>query len=148
MAAKKTVKEESVPVEKTPKKRLKTKLIILLVVVVVAVVAGLFVNQLHTNNQLKKENQKLSNPQAAAQAETRQLTKEVGKLIELPSSETPTVATVVDVTKLQKQPFFASAKNGDRVLIFTQAKKAILYRPATNKIIQVAPVNLGTGQPQ
>ncbi|PIZ61510.1 hypothetical protein COY17_04310 [Candidatus Saccharibacteria bacterium CG_4_10_14_0_2_um_filter_52_9] len=148
MAAKKTVKEESVTVEKTPNKRLKTKLIVLLAVVIVAVVAGLFVNQVHTNNQLKKENQKLSNPQAAAQAETRTLTQEVGKLIELPSSETPTVATVVDVSKLQKQPFFASAKNGDRVLIFTQAKKAILYRPATNKIIQVAPINLGTGQPQ
>src|SRR4051812_14629670 len=57
------------------------------------------------------------------------LVTEVGKLIELPSSETPTVATVSDINKLKGQPFFAHAKNGDKVIIFADAKKAILYRP-------------------
>src|SRR3989344_9020923 len=67
----------------------------------------------------------------------------VGKLMMLPSDETPTVATVSDVEKLKNQPFFAASQNGDKVLIFSQAKKAILYRPSTNMIIDVAPVNLG-----
>src|SRR5690242_11401091 len=40
----------------------------------------------------------------------------VAKLIDLPS-ETPTIATVSDISKLKDQPFFANAKNGDVVLI-------------------------------
>lgn len=146
-AKKKTTQTEvtETTVNRPNRKKLLAGLAILLVFVALA---GLFAYQLNANNQLKRENQKLSNPQEAAQAESKQLTQEVGKLIELPSSETPTVATVVDVNKLQKQPFFANAKNGDRVLIFTQAKKAILYRPATNKIIQVASINLGADQQQ
>ncbi len=62
--------------------------------------------------------------------------------MELPSGETPTVAAVSDVSKLQGQQFFVNAKNGDQVLIYSNAKKAILYRPSTNKIIEVGPVNL------
>lgn len=71
----------------------------------------------------------------------------VGQLIQLPKSEKPTVATVSDITKLADQPFFANAKNGDQVLIYSVAKKAVLYRPSENKIIEVAPINLGLSSP-
>jgi hypothetical protein len=76
-----------------------------------------------------------------AEAEVLSLQASVGKLIELPD-ETPTIATVSDKSKLLDQPFFAKAENGDKVLIFTQGKKAIIYRPTTGKIIEVAPINL------
>lgn len=85
----------------------------------------------------------LANPAALSQEQTKQMINDVGKLIELPADEQPTIATVTDATKLRSQPFFANAQNGDRVLIYTTAKKAILYRPAINKIIDVAPVNIG-----
>lgn len=70
----------------------------------------------------------------------------IGKLIMLPTDEQPTLATVSDPSKLQAQPFFAHAEVGDVVLVYAKAKKAILYSPKYNKIIEVAPVNLAPSQ--
>jgi hypothetical protein len=50
------------------------------------------------------------------------------------------MATVLEQDKLKDQPFFARAQNGDKVIIYTQNKKAILYRPSENRIIEVAPL--------
>lgn len=85
----------------------------------------------------------IANPSALSAAQTKELVDAVGKLIELPGDEQPTIATVTDADKLRNQTFFLNAQNGDRVLIYTTAKKAILYRPSINKIIEVAPVNIG-----
>ncbi len=74
------------------------------------------------------------------------LVDEVGDKMEIPQNETPTIATVTDVTKLSDQPFFRNAKNGDKVMIFGSTKEAILYRPSIHKIIAVAPIN-GTINP-
>lgn len=58
---------------------------------------------------------------------------------ELPSG-TSTVATVKDVESLrQKDPFFAKAANGDKVIQFD--REALLYRPATDKIVRLGPSN-------
>lgn len=74
-------------------------------------------------------------------AAVKALIDEVGDKMELPQNETPTIATVTDVTKLADQPFFRNAKNGDKVMIFGSTKEAILYRPSIHKIIAVAPIN-------
>lgn len=84
----------------------------------------------------------LDNPDLTAQNEVKNLTDKLGKLIELPSDEEPTVATVLDQDKLKDQAFFSSAKNGDKVIIYTKKKMAILYRESDNKIIEVAPLSL------
>ena len=79
----------------------------------------------------------------ASREEIKALGAKVGRLIVLPRGEDPTVATVVEPEKLIDQPFFANAQKGDKVLIYAGAKKAILYNPESNKIIEVAPVNIG-----
>lgn len=79
---------------------------------------------------------------AAAAREISDTIKKVGKLIQLPSGESPTFATVTDVEKLKSQAFFKNAKNGDKVLIYQKALKAILYRPSEDKIIDVGPIKL------
>jgi hypothetical protein len=71
----------------------------------------------------------------------------ISKLMVLPANETPTVATVSDPEALKDQAFFANAQKGDKVLIYAQAKKAILYSTTLNKIIDVAPLNIGTEKP-
>jgi hypothetical protein len=70
------------------------------------------------------------------------VTAEIGALIELPTGETPTLATVADKDKLAEQPFFQKAENGDKVLIYTNSGRAILYRPSIKKIVDVTTVNI------
>jgi len=81
------------------------------------------------------------NPNIEAQKQVADLVEQVGKLMVLPSNETPTVEVISDISALADQPFFALAQNGDAVLIYNTALKAILYRPSTNKIINVGPIS-------
>lgn len=82
-------------------------------------------------------------PNAAAQKEIKDLVTKVGKLVVLPTGEDPTVATVTDPDKLKDQSFFTNAKVGDKILIYTNAKKAYLYNPDINKIVEIAPITIG-----
>lgn len=90
-----------------------------------------------------REASRLRDPQKNADAEARSVAIQVGKLVILPQDEEPTVATVSDPEQLRAQPFFANAKLGDKVLIYARARRAILYRPDENKIVEVAPLNIG-----
>lgn len=67
--------------------------------------------------------------------------QQVSQLMDVPAAETPVLATVTDKTKVNTQPFFARSENGDKVLLYTQFGRAILYRPSTNKIIDVTVIN-------
>lgn len=81
-------------------------------------------------------------PEARAQQETAEIIAAVGNLMILPEGEDPTVATVSSLEPLAGQPFFAQAKVGNKVLIYTKARKAILYDPERGKIVEVAPLNI------
>ena len=84
------------------------------------------------------------NPQSVSTQEVKDVTQEVGKLISLPKDEQPTIATVQDKNKLKDQPFFKDAQNGDKVLIYTTSKKAIIYRPSTKTLINVGPIAINS----
>src|SRR5258708_15392988 len=76
----------------------------------------------------------------AAIHDVAEFTKAVGNAVLLPVGEDPVVATVSDKTKLGRQFFFRSAENGDKVFIYTQSSKAILYRPSIHKIVEIASI--------
>lgn len=97
--------------------------------------------------QYKKTQRLLQNPSEIAKEETKKLITAVSKLIDLPTDEEPTIATVSDIEKLKNQPLFAKALNGDKVLFFANAQKAILYRPSADKIIEVASITIGPVSP-
>ncbi len=82
------------------------------------------------------------------QAEIQSLVKKVGNLIVLPEGEMPTVATVSDPDALKGQAFFEGAKKGDKVLIYTNAKKAILFDPGVGKVVNIAPLSIGNTSTQ
>lgn len=105
--------------------------------VIVAVGFGLYYY-----NQYRTVQKMLNNPNEVAKQETAAVVKEVGVLMQLPKNEEPSIATVLDATKLKDQPFFANAVNGDKVIIYTKSAKAILYRPSQHKIIEVAPITM------
>lgn len=69
-----------------------------------------------------------------------QLVDIIGNFMELPNDETPVMATITDVNKLKEQSFFAHAKNGDKVLIYTKNHEAVLYDPDNKKVVTVGPV--------
>jgi hypothetical protein len=114
----------------------------LAILATVLIFAGLAYGYWHTKSELNN----LSNPKTAGQNETQQVVGKVGKLVSLPGGETPTLATVNDASKLKSQVFFADAQNGDKVLIYNHAGKAVLYRPSTNKVVAYSKINLNGSQ--
>ena len=108
---------------------------ILLLIFIAAIAAGYY--------YYRSYQKLLKNPEIVTTQEVSWLQESVGKLMDLPN-ETPSTATVLDKSKLKGQAFFNNAENGDKILIYSTAKKAILYRPSTNKIIEVMPLALDT----
>lgn len=103
----------------------------------------LFLASLLTSGYFYWELNKIkANPTVATEDANKILIKNLGKLILLPGDETPTIATVTDPSKLTDQIFFANAQVGHKVIVYTIAKKAILYDPVANKVIEVGPVNV------
>lgn len=110
----------------------------MLVLVGVAAFGAVYYNKY---NDLKN-----ASPEQLQQSQTDQYIAEINKLYALPTNEKPDVATVKDKDALKKQyPFFDQAENDDVVLIYKEAKLAILYRPATKQLIKVGPVNVENG---
>jgi hypothetical protein len=118
------------------KKSSKLNKILFALIVISAGVAGYFYNQ---NNQITAD------PNKAAAEEIARVVAKVGKLMVLPN-ETPSMATVVDPKELSKEAFFAKANVGDKVILYPNARKVILYNPDQNRIIEVATLDIGKQQ--
>lgn len=108
-------------------------------VFLLVVIIGLAFN---TYRLMKQVDALKKDPQIPAKAEIKELVGKLSKLVILPQGEDPVVATVNDKKKLKDQPIFAKAENGDKILIYSKAKKAYIYSPAKNMIIDVVAVNI------
>ena len=109
-------------------------LLFFLIVIVMGILGGLL---LLNNRQMTIE----AATESAEKSEETILIEKVRELIELPANEIPTIATVSDRSKLAGYTFFENAQDGDKILIYTQAGKAIIYRPSTHIVINSAPID-------
>jgi len=80
--------------------------------------------------------------EAVAIKEKNDLLKKVGNIALIPQDEDATIATVTDAFRLRGQKFFSQAENDDKVIIFSKAQRAILYRPSIDKIIELASISI------
>ncbi len=116
-----------------PRKLLNRKNLPWLVVsLLVLVIAFLFLQYRSAQHKLQANNTQ----------QVKSLIAKVRKLVVVPADEIPTVATVVHADKLKSQTFFQNANDGDKVLVYSREKEAILYRPSSNQIVTIAPVNV------
>lgn len=78
-----------------------------------------------------------------AQAEIDDVVRQLSKIVLVPEGEVPTLSTIKDTSALtENQEFFQNAANGDKIVIYQQARKAYLFRPSTGKLINFAPINV------
>ena len=81
--------------------------------------------------------------QEETQKEIERLIKKVRKHILLPENEEPIVATVVDADALaREQPFYHNIRNGDKLLIYQNALRALIYSPERDILVNVGPVQI------
>lgn len=75
--------------------------------------------------------------------ETKDILAKLEKHIVLPQDESPMIATINDPEALAKeQTFYVGAQKGDKVIVYFKARKAIVYSPAKDIILNVGPVYL------
>lgn len=84
------------------------------------------------------------NPTSAVDETNKKLLTRLGKIMELPKDEQPQIAAVTDREKLGEDPFFTNAKNGDYLVVYSKARKIIIYRDSENKIINQGPFSINT----
>jgi hypothetical protein len=105
----------------------------LVVFVIVAMAAIFFAGQFFATQ---------SNSKTADDATRQRILGKVENLYMLPEG-TPTVALVQNKDQLSGQTFYDKVENGDYLVIYDQAKLALVYREAVNKLVNVAPIALG-----
>lgn len=79
--------------------------------------------------------------------EAQSVLKKVALLMVLPKDENPKVVIINNAAEIAKQqPFFEGTVNGDIFIGFLEAKKAIIYRPSKNLILNFGPIYGDTEQ--
>ena len=116
------------------KMKMKIKKILSLLIIIVIVLLGYGVyNKLFSTNTVTQEGQ-------LSEKQIQSLVKKVSKLINVPE-ESPVVATIIKADELiAEQRFYAGSKDGDYLIVFPQAQKAIIYRENEDRLINVGPI--------
>jgi hypothetical protein len=73
----------------------------------------------------------------------QKILQEIGKRMELPTGEEPTMVVIEDAERASReQVFYSQVIAGDMVVIYPNAKKAIIWSPSRMKIINAGVVDI------
>lgn len=112
--------------EKTRKAFYRTLFVIIVVLAIVFSLGAMYkADQAADEKLLKVENQVMLD--------------RISKLLNLPD-EAPIISTVNSKEDFAKAPAFRDAEKGDKLIVWVSANQAVLYRPSTNKVIDVTTV--------
>ncbi len=113
---------------------MKSKKILSILIIIVIVVLGYAIfKKFNPTNSSAVEGQ-------LSDKEIKVLVDKVSKLINVPE-ETPVIATIIKADQLiVEQRFYVGSKDGDYLMVFPKAQKAIIYRESENKLINVGPI--------
>jgi hypothetical protein len=130
--------EEKTKPRKSGAEKHKRKSLLVVSAVVAVVVCALATTTVLLYKQVRDLR---DDPGKVVTEQAQQLKNTVAKIMHLPD-EVPTIATITgtDIDQLKTQAFFKDIKEGDKVLIFKNAQKAVIYRESENRIINSGPV--------
>lgn len=116
---------------------MKTKKIlsILILIIILLLAFAIFKKFYNPKDELGKKTEQLSDKQTTA------IVKKISKLIVVPADEKPMIVPISNADELiAEQRFYIGSEDGDYVIVYPNAKKAIIYRESENKLINVGPV--------
>jgi len=113
-----------------------------LVIIVIGIIVGILGTLSYIQMFGIPSQKVLQNISKAEEAKVLQeVIEKVSKLIVLPKGEEPVMATITDADALVKeQLFYTGSQNGDVVLMYQKALKAIIYSGERNIIVNVGPI--------
>lgn len=118
--------------------------LIVLLVSVLTVTAILVVRFVQGQNDLAEMQKKLDSMKAQESVSDKSIAEEaklvVERYIDIGLEEIPSIIVVKDTNILAQQQYFEKVKAGDVILIYTVAKRAVVYRPSTEKVIDLIPL--------
>lgn len=132
-----TTQNNSQAPQTTPTKKSYKKTLVIIVVIVLIIGAAICAVFFYRKASVSPQD-----PNKVTDAQAMALIAKVDKIIDLPKGETPVLVVISDLSKLAGNPFFVKAKIGDDVLIYTLAKKAFIYDPKANIIVDATTLNL------
>ncbi|MFA5211147.1 MAG: hypothetical protein WC414_01415 [Patescibacteria group bacterium] len=121
----------------------KKKYMILIIIIVTFLIGSAiffyFDNNEQEENIEKNKEQNKEQIENENKEESDDVLKKISKLFDAPE-EVPIISRISDINQpALKQAFFAGAENGDYLLIYKEAGKAVLYSAKKNKILNMGP---------
>jgi hypothetical protein len=78
------------------------------------------------------------------EVELQELVSEIEVFLTLPKDEKPTLITLTDeeLNAVKGEVFFANAIPGDKLIIYQNNSKAVIWRPSARKVVEASIINL------
>lgn len=124
---------------------MKKSILILVIIVILIVAGGLYywLSQAKAPAGAGLGAVGAAQDQAASASQVKALLDKLGAHLILPTGEVPQIGTIDDPIQAAKvQPFVAGAQKGDLLIVYVKAKKAIVYSPSRDLIVNVGPITI------